>query len=60
MVYNSKTFEICHKLTEEGKEAYRKLLEKEADEILFKKFHPFLYIISKIKDIYFNYVRKNT
>ncbi len=47
MVYNSKTFEIYHKLTEEGEEAYRQMLEKEADKILYKNEHPILYFLIK-------------
>lgn len=48
MVYNSKTFEIYHKLTEEGEIAYKDMLEKEADKILYKNEHPILYKIKQI------------
>lgn len=54
MVYNSKTFEIYHKLTEEGEEAYRQMLEKEADKILYKNEHPILYFFNKIIEFFKN------
>ena len=39
MVYESKTFQPCHDLTAEGWLDYARLLELEADEILFKHKH---------------------
>lgn len=40
MVFYTDTFEVCHGLTKSGEEAYREMLEKEADKILFKHQHP--------------------
>ena len=45
MVYDSKTNEPLHKMTKEGEEAYRLMLELKADEILFKAKHPLKYWI---------------
>ena len=53
MVYNSKTYQICHKLTKKGEVAYRKMLEKAADEILFKHQHPFKWFFQKINELFF-------
>lgn len=47
MVYNTKTFEILHELTEDGMIAYQKMLEEEADKILYKKDHPVKALIRK-------------
>ena len=43
MAYISDTLEPCHGLSEKGEEAYRRLLELKADEILFKAKHPIRY-----------------
>lgn len=43
MVYYTDTLEPCHELTEAGKDAYRHMLELEADELLFESKHPFRY-----------------
>ena len=48
MVYDSKTHELFHPLTQEGEEAYRLMLELKADEILFKSKHPFKYWIQRL------------
>ena len=45
MVYDSKTNEPLHKMTKEGEEAYRLMLELKADEILFKAKHHVKYWI---------------
>ena len=45
MVYNSETNKPLHKMTEEGEDAYRLMLELKADEILFKAKHPVKYWI---------------
>ena len=55
MVFDNETFRVLHKLTEEGEEAYKDMLEKEADRILYKKEHPILYIIDKIIDFLYEY-----
>lgn len=47
MVYNTKTFEILHKLTDNGKIIYQQMLEEEADKILYKKEHPIKAFILK-------------
>ena len=39
MVYETKTFRCLHELTEQGELEYRKMLEKEADLILWKNKH---------------------
>ena len=41
-----------HQLTRIGEQNYRKMLEAEADEILFKHQHPFKWAIQKTKDIF--------
>ena len=51
MVYDAKTFEILHGLTNEGEENYHKMLEEKADEILFKHQHPFKWMLIKISKI---------
>ena len=45
MVYDSETNSPLHKMTEEGEDAYRLMLELKADEILFKAKHPVKYWI---------------
>ena len=47
MVYNAKTYEVLHKLTKEGEENYKKLLEKSADQILYADKHPIKAFIKK-------------
>ena len=41
MVYETKTLELCHGLTEAGEKEYHIMLERKADEMLFKHKHPF-------------------
>lgn len=41
-----------HELTEDGKRKYIDLLEKTADEILFKHQHPLKWAIMKAKEIF--------
>lgn len=48
MVFYTDTFEICHKLSKKGETAYRKMLEQEADKILFKHEHPIKWFFQKI------------
>jgi hypothetical protein len=52
MVYDSKTFQILHNLTEDGLDNYREMLEREADRILFKHQHPFKYYWQKLKEFF--------
>ena len=52
MVYDSKTFQNLHQLTDIGLENYRDMLEKEADRILFKHEHPFKYWWQKLKELF--------
>ena len=52
MVYYSKTLEICHGLTKKGEEEYRKMLERAADDILFKSKHPFKWIFMRILEFF--------
>ena len=37
----------CHGLSKEGKASYEKMLERKADEILFKHEHPFKWFVQK-------------
>lgn len=48
MVYDEKTLQAMHPLTEEGQKAYSEMLERKADEILYRHKHPFKYLIRKI------------
>ena len=43
MVYETKTLDLCHNLSEDGETSYRHMLELKADEILFKSKHPVRY-----------------
>lgn len=45
-------YRVLHKLTPQGEEHYRKMLEEVADEILFKHEHPFKWIAQKIKQAF--------
>ena len=47
MVYNAKTYKVLHKLTKEGEEHYKELLEKAADQILYTDKHPIKAFIKK-------------
>lgn len=47
MVYNAKTYKVLHKLTKEGEEHYKELLEKAADQILYANKHPIKAFIKK-------------
>ena len=51
MVYDAKTFRVLHGLTPRGRDAYHKMLEDEADEILFKHQHPFRWFAGKIAEL---------
>jgi hypothetical protein len=48
MVYYNKTLIPCHKLTKEGALKYHLLLEKKADEILYRHQHPFKWFFEKM------------
>lgn len=52
MVYTSDKFEPCHGLTETGKAEYEKLLERAADEILFRHAHPIKYALARIAEFF--------
>lgn len=45
MVYDTETLEALHGLTEEGEVEYRKMLERAADELLFKSQHPVKWLV---------------
>lgn len=47
MVFNAETYEVLHKLTKEGEEQYKILLEKAADEILYTDQHPIKAFLKK-------------
>lgn len=51
MVYDTSTREALHPLTDAGHEEYRKMLEREADEILFSSLHPFKYWGRRIRNL---------
>ena len=51
MVYETKTLELCHKLTEEGEREWRILLERKADEILFRAKHPLKYWAQRLRNL---------
>lgn len=42
----------CHRLSKEGKASYEKMLERKADEILFKHEHPIKWIVLKAKELF--------
>lgn len=42
----------CHELSIEGKASYEKMLERKADEILFKHKHPIRWFAQKIKELF--------
>ena len=48
MCYETKTFRILHKLTPKGEKDYRKMLEHEADKILWRHEHPIKAFFNKI------------
>jgi len=65
MVIDEKTLKPLHDLTPEGERLYRELIAKKADEIIFKKTHPFLYLLNKLRqmskiDMKFIEIRYNT
>ena len=41
-----------HPLTQVGEENYRKMLERKADEILFKHKHPLKWAVQKVQSIF--------
>ena len=51
MAYDEKTLKPLHKLTERGKIEYELMLERKADEILYKHDHPVKAALEKIKDL---------
>lgn len=55
MVYNTKTFEILHSLTENGEQHYREMLESKANECLFRSKHPFKYWFNRIFNLIFKF-----
>lgn len=52
MVYNEKTLEPCHSLTEVGEKEYRLMLEMRADEILYMSKHPLKYWAQRIYNFF--------
>ena len=48
MAYDEKTLQPLHALTERGVEEYHRLLERKADEILYRHSHPVKYFFRKI------------
>jgi len=52
MVYETKTYKLCHQLADNAKDAYHKLLEDAASEILYKKEHPVKWLLEKISEFF--------
>ena len=52
MAYYTDTLKPCHRLTKEGEEAYRLMLELKADEILFKAKHPIRYWLQRMMNFF--------
>ena len=51
MVYETKTHEPLHSLSDQGEQAYRLMLEMMADEILFKSKHPIKYWFQRLVNL---------
>ena len=52
MVIDKEELKPLHKLTRKGEEEYKMMLEKKADEILFKHAHPFKWAMQKVKEMF--------
>jgi len=52
MVYDSKTYELLHRPTPEGRALYRVMLEEKATELIFKHEHPFRWFFQKLKELF--------
>ena len=50
MVYYTDSLKTCHDLTSEGWLSYFAMLERRADEILFKHKHPIKYWLQRLKN----------
>lgn len=50
MVYYTDTLEPLHDLNSEGEEARWRLLERKADEILFRSKHPIKYWFQRLRN----------
>ena len=50
MVYEEKSWRLCHELTEQGKEVWQQMLEAEADRILWKHQHPVKAAVGWLKE----------
>lgn len=48
MVYDSKTYKVLHGLTPEGEKLYAEVLERKADEILFRAKHPVRWLLGVV------------
>lgn len=59
MVYDTKTLEVLHRLTPEGKELYQQFLEEEADKILYKAAHPIKWRLENISSFLKNLFKKH-
>ena len=53
MVYETDTYVLCHQLAESARDAYSKILEDAASEILYKNEHPLKWRIEKLKAKFF-------
>lgn len=50
MVYEEKSWRLCHELTEQGKAIWQQMLEAEADMILWKHKHPVKAAVGWLKE----------
>ena len=57
MAYDTKTLQVLHGLTPEGKEKYQQFLEEEADKILYKAAHPVKYRIEAMLQFLANIIK---
>lgn len=58
MVYEDDTLKPCHKLSKQGVESYRKMLEDKGTEILFRHFHPFRFWFRSFVDFIKGLIRR--
>lgn len=52
MAFDKDTLEILHNLTKEGQERYQDMLEKKADEIIFKSKHPLKWAMQELSKFF--------
>lgn len=52
MVYDTNSLKPCHDLTSDGWMSYFAMLERKADEILFKRKHPIKYWWQRLRNLW--------